>query len=698
MVPLMRRRATIALALLALGVGVTLAQGTLPAAPTVANPEALQLLTAAESSLGNAEFEQALAHAIDAAKLLATPPGLPRPQGDARAKLARAYDLQAQCYFGMNKPKEMRDAIEQLLVIAPQYQMDRATAGPKLLAILEERRKTVIGTIQVSCTPLPCDQVSIDGEPQPASSDQRYFAPAGDRRVNATRHGFAPFAAPAVRVVGGETTPLPIKLEQIARDLTLVTDPAGVTVSIDGKTIGKTEEAESGTASKPFIVPELEPGTHVVVLNAPCRRRVEQSIDIFIDGQDPGPQTLGPIKLAEARAKLTVSPVKSGGDLLVDGRAVQAGALDICPGVHQVTWLLGGRRAWFAAVDLREGEAQSIAPQPRPTLALIGDPKSLRGFPGDGWNLLPVEGAAQKLASALLDRAGAADEKASPGGGAAFVRLRDEELAAQARGLTPEADLWAIVGARRGALQRGELLVLLHPGTGHLEAISWVDADSAVRLANLIAVRWPASEPFLGFDLLAPGGRAPVVVALVPNGPAASAGLVEGMALETAGGQAIAREDELLALVKPGTELKLGLLKGTARSELTIKPSVSVYAPAPRTVKNQVLLPQLARTSLWIATGEPIEKMAGTVQSALILAALSPDSAAATALDRATLDTSFDPAGDVRGTIGYSLWDILKKLGRTDFAAEVHARWTALPDARLGGRKGPPLRHAGGDR
>ena len=109
------------------------AQSVTPDPPATASADVLSALQAAVTQLNEAEFETALTNARLVITALQTPPGTPRPQGEMRAKLARAYDLEAQCLFNLKRPQEMREAIERLLSLIPGYQFDRSTAGPPLV-------------------------------------------------------------------------------------------------------------------------------------------------------------------------------------------------------------------------------------------------------------------------------------------------------------------------------------------------------------------------------------------------------------------------------------------------------------------------------------------------------------------------------------------------------------------------------------
>lgn len=668
------------------------AQSVTPEPPATASADVLSALQAAETQLNEAEFETALTNARLVITALQTPPGAPRPQGEMRAKLARAYDLEAQCLFNLKRPKEMREAIERLLSLSPDYHFDRSTAGPPLVEELERRRKATVGTVALQCLPVSCDSVEIDGEPQVPSSDGRYLVPAGDRRVRLGRRNFQAQELPSVRVMPGEVSTVSATLQQTSRDVVLVTDPPGVSVVIDGREIGVSERGES-TSSKPLTIPELPPGDHVLVLNAPCRRRLEQSFDLFLDAQDPGSLDLGVLKLAEAHSVVELSPARSVGELYIDGKPGVTGPNTVCPGSRSIAWLVADRRVWFSSADIREGETIALSLQPRPTLLLLA-PSSLRGFPSEAWNSLSPTGDVAELRgviSRLIPRG--AQLPIFP----AWLRGSDTGLADRLRGVAPEADMAALIVSDLDPLQPSTGIVLIDVRRGAWEATAWRDSELAKpELLSALNEPWPLTESFFGFDLI-DNGAGLVVGGVLEGSVAAQAKITDGMTLRTINGASSPPTRESLgaaAVAGSVAPISLTLTSGQQRLETQLVPIAAITVPTPPVLAGRALLPQLARCEVWRIAGEPLQTMACAVHSGMILLALGRDEEAATTLDRAAIDVAADPAGDVRGTVGFELEKLLRRAGRSEYAEEVRGRWVALSAARYGGRTGPPLRHA----
>lgn len=636
-------------------------------------------LAAVEQLAAEAEFEQAL----DALRKLITslepPAGQPPPTGQTRAWLVKAYEVEAACHKGLGSDKQVRQAIERVLTLSPGHQVDPAgPGGTKLAAQFENVRKTLIGKLELTCTPLPCDRVVVDGELLAPAADGGYLVLAGGRRIEAGRRNFESRQFPELFVDAGKTTPLAVTLEQVSRDLVIVTEPAEVTVVIDDVERGKTEPGE-GSSSRPFLVEQLEPGSHVVVLSAPCRRRLEQLFEIELDAQDPSPRELGTLRLASSQGVLSLAPSQPLGELLVDGEPAAPGSREVCPGPHEISWVVAQRRVWFQAVEVRDGETLNIAPTPRPTLAYHTD-KPLPGLPSSEHNAI----ALNSDAAAALWSAIEAPRQAS---GSAWPErfLTRAVPATDFKRWAPEADLVLLTRQTTTATRTERELVLIAPALGLIEEVRWPAEDAAATARWLQRARagWPSAEYQLGVDLIPLADGSQLAANVVPGAAAATAGIENGDRLS---GALPSRWD--------GTPITLQRERDGARQELTLTPSLWVYAPLPAAFPDSARLAHWARTTVWSVVGSPAETMAAPAQAGLILYSFGRVSDAVAALDRVAIDQALDPAGDARASAAWVQESLLRAAARDEFADEVQQRWTKFPLARLGGRRGPPLRHA----
>jgi hypothetical protein len=152
---------------------------------------------------------------------------------------------------------------------------------------------------------------------------------------------------------------------------------------------------------------------------------------------------------------------------------------------------------------------------------------------------------------------------------------------------------------------------------------------------------------------------------------------------------------EALAGAAPGKPVSIKVRDAGAEKDVRVTPVPAIVAPIPAQRAQGLLLPDVARLDVLRIAGSENERAAASVRVALLLAAAGTDELAAQALDRVTVDERLDPAGDAWGTVLYVQEAVARRLGRKDVAQTVHAQWSVLKQARLGGRLGPPLAAAG---
>ncbi len=660
------------------------------------------LVEKARSSFLDAEFEQAAAAAGEAISLLEGPAGKEIPPPDRRGLLATALDLLAQSRFNLGDEGGMNEAIRRLLAVDPGYRVDVEIAGPKYVKLFEGKRAALVGFLAVECRPLPCETVTVDGRGRSPGEQGRVALVAGRHRVVVSRHGFEPADLGELEVPAGKETRVEATLRQVARDVIVVTDPPGADISLDGTPAGTTAPSgNGGEASAPLVLRNVPPGNHVLVATAPCRRRVEQALEVVLDEQDPGPVRLPPIEMVEARGTIRIPWDGREGLLTLDGSPVRPGEIPACPGNHEVSLAVAGRRVFVATVAVRDGETVTVRPRPRPTLALAEEPGgSFPSLAGEEWNHVPLPGPAAEEAARVLS--GRLD---GDGGGVptwpAVLRLHAPEAAAPLLAAAPEADLAALSLPVNDPVRRLVRLVLVDLRRGIVEAVAWPedDREAAAGIDRALAWRPPARDSWTGLDLAERVTGAPVVAQVTPGSPAEAAGIRPGELLLAVAGRDVhgmAEAERLLARLPPGREAGLRLLGEEAR-EVKVVPLPVVHVDPPARLSGRLLLPALASAGVLRVAGAPDERIPAAVAEGLLLAATGADLEAARVLDRVTVDAAEDPEGDARGTLLWVLEGLLRRIDRDRYADEIAARLHELPRARLGGRRGPPLALAGDD-
>lgn len=664
-----------------------LAQEPPPASPSPAvDPRAL--VEEAARAFEAADFEKALQLVLQAKPSLET-------SSDSGLQ-ARAWDVLGQSQFNLGKKKEAEATVLRLIRLIPGFPVDPAVAGPEYVKFYETRRKKLTGVLAPVCKPFPCEAVLVNGQPGAIDSQGGITVLAGEYALTLSRRGFRPQVLPPVKVEAGARVPVEAQLEQIARDVVFITHPAGVKVFLDGREIGTSIPGDSEDVSRPFVIEDLYPGPHTLVLQAPCRRRVEQMLDVVLDAKNPGPFDQGTIVLERARSWIEVRWAETEGVLTLDGEPRSAGRIEVCPGKREVSLNLGGRRVWFEVQDLGEAEEVVLEPKPRPTLAPVGSITSLLpNFPGGAWSVLTLDSAAANLAERVVASrlTGQGSIPAFP----RFVRLPLGSLAPSLLASAPEADLWLVAPARSDDSLPGQILAWLDPRRELMEVTSLNGGSVAVGRA---VGEFLKSAPefwtvFTGLDLVSRRNRPALAAHVEPGSPAAMAGILAGEEVLASGGKSVATPREITEWensLKPGEPVTLRIRSVSAgEREVTLTPQRVLAVSNPVLLTARPLLPELAFCEVLKLAGDPARRIGSAVRFALILGALDRPEALA-ALDRAVVDDAFDPFGDVRGTLGIIQERLLREASREDYAEEVRGRWKGWLRARYGGRQGPPLR------
>ncbi|MBP1611705.1 MAG: hypothetical protein H6Q01_368 [Acidobacteria bacterium] len=680
--------------------------------PPPATPAASETLVALDEKLASAttafnatEFERALEmarEAATAAEVAGAAAGADAATAAAlRERVARAYDLGAQARLALGDRRGAGEAIERLLRTRPGYRVDTAASGPAYAKLVEGRRQLLVGYIVPECQPVACDRVLVDGQPAEPVPEHGFAALAGQREVVLGRHNFRDAPAASVKIPPGGKVPLSATLEQTSRDLVVTTIPPGVTVLLNGRRAGVTASGPGGQpASLPLTIPALVPDEYVLEFEAPCLRKVEQPVQLILDAQDPAALVLDAVRLEPTRGTIDLKPPDGEGIVTLDGREIQPATVDVCPGRHEVSWTSGGRRVFVQAIDVAADETVVVRPVPRPTAAVVeGYESALPAGLAASWNVVTISAAS---GADLVTRAAAAiSGPTAPPLAPAASRLPAGELADLLQRAAPEADVLILPLPGGDAARRLQRLAIVDPARRLIEWTAWTERDAAAARNvsdRLTGKDLPLIVPLFGADLVRTRD-ALLVASVLPDGPAAAAGVVPGMQVVSVAGRAAASIEgplESLAGAVPGKPVPIKVRGAGGEKELKVTPVPAINAPIPALRARGLLLPDVARLDVLRIAGSEDERAAASVRAALLLAAAGADELAAQALDRVTVDERLDPAGDAWGTVLYVQETVARRLGRKDVAQAVHAQWSTLKEARLGGRLGPPLAAAGG--
>lgn len=582
------------------------------AAPARAQEPGAGDLDAARAELEAARFDKALA-LLDA--LLA------RPDVDP-SLAASALSLRAQARVATGDLARAEQDWKRLLLLRPDYEPDAATTGRKARERFDRVAATVVGVLKLEVDP-PQARIAVDGKPVTPAADGTLRLPAGERRLEIDAPGFDP-ASLGATVLAGDIVPVRVRLVPNARSVVLRTEPDGVEVRLDGALLGVTSRpAEAAAASAPAFaraarleVADLPLGEHVFELTKPCYRTTRVRVQVQVDVADRGAIALETVALDPARSVVAVRGTPEGAEVRADGAPlgripVEGAAL--CAGSRDFEVRAGGRIVWRERMDLPEQGTATLEVAPRPQAVLLGSatwPASLRELEGV-WGL-----------EARADLPAGVDLRSAEGWGRIDLPA-DTDLAA------------AVLPAEAG------------DGVGRIVVYSPLLRSVETLEGPPRSARRPArSRPTLGVRLadLPDGGV--VLAEVVPGGPGAAAGLVEGAAMGVLAGRVLTSARQARAVV----------------AELTPGSKVTVELAVP-------------------GEAEPRRVEVAVGSTPAIVAATEGPGGRAIGAAWAAVD---GVGGEDRPTALAQLGSLLLSAGRAESAADAFSRAASLPGATAG--------------
>jgi formylglycine-generating enzyme required for sulfatase activity len=172
--------------------------------------------------------------------------------------------------------------------------------------------------------------------------------PAGDRTLTFRAARYLDHVERLTIAGGGERQQLKVALKPNFGVISISSVPAGATIEVDGKPAGVTPakvEMDSGMRRVQVSAPGLKAWTSSVVVTAGV------------------PQTLGPIALGAADARVLVHSVPAGAQVTTGGsfRGVTPLTLELAPGVtHAVTVARAGYAPWTREIFAESGKESRI--------------------------------------------------------------------------------------------------------------------------------------------------------------------------------------------------------------------------------------------------------------------------------------------------------------------------------------------------
>jgi formylglycine-generating enzyme required for sulfatase activity len=172
--------------------------------------------------------------------------------------------------------------------------------------------------------------------------------PAGDRTLTFKAPRYLDHVERLNIAGGGEKQQLKVRLKPNFAVITVSSVPAGAQIEVDGKPVGVTPakvEMDSGIRRVQLSAPGLRAWTSSVAVNAGV------------------PQTIGPIELGAADARVMVRSVPAGAQVTTGGsfRGVTPLTLELAPGVsHSITVARAGYAPWTREVFAESGQDSQL--------------------------------------------------------------------------------------------------------------------------------------------------------------------------------------------------------------------------------------------------------------------------------------------------------------------------------------------------
>jgi hypothetical protein len=605
------------------------------------------------------------------------------PDPASRDLLVSAYEMRARSKFGLGDANGATADFVSLLRINPAHTLT-GQVSPRVVALFDEAVAANVTSLNLSVTP-PTARVELDGREVKSGL---FKVTVGDHVIAADQQGYRRDQR-TVTAAAGTVAEVSIALERVSAVLNILTVPAEVDVTVDGVSVGRTAAgppppqyadavARANAAGQPvsavLSVPDVTTGAHVLQFSRDCH--VPASNKISVD--KPADYTVGPIVLAPATARLSVSASAPDAQVILDGEPRGTAPFTLpglCAGPHTVE--VRSRTGHFSTrVEARAGETITLDAVLKPAFALT----STSG-----------PGAATTDVRPLVERALAAVRSvtvfAPPPERAkelmAANRLPEDWLAfdATGRSLSPTAQIVQTLRADASTkiaealntqgvasvtlLGDNRMVLALLAAGSSMPDILEMRLDRPETIAAVVERLdrpTPLSRPSIGVTTVDIADVNGAVV--VGTDPKTAPGIAVGDIIVGVGGQPLASASALATLVasrSAGDALALDLRSAegaTKQAKITVFMTprvVSLFDPT--VLANRVLLDMRARLA---AARDPIEQATIRLNMAVALARSGEWNAARAELQRVQLPAG---TGVSDGTVQYLLGLASDRLG-----------------------------------
>jgi tetratricopeptide (TPR) repeat protein len=299
------------------------------------------------------------------------------PDPASRDLLVSAYEMRARSKFGLGDASGATADFVSLLRINPAHTLT-GQVSPRVVALFDEAVAAHVTALNLSVTP-PTARVELDGREVKSGL---FKVTVGDHVIAADQQGYRRDQR-TVAAAAGAVAEVSITLERVSAVLNVLTVPAEVDVTVDGVSVGRTAAgppppqyadaiARANAAGQPvsavLSVADVTTGGHVIQFSRDCHVAATNKINV----DKPADYTVGPIVLAPATARLSVTASAPDAQVFLDGEARGTAPFSLpglCAGPHTVE--VRSRTGHFSArIEAKAGETINLDAVLKPAFAL----------------------------------------------------------------------------------------------------------------------------------------------------------------------------------------------------------------------------------------------------------------------------------------------------------------------------------------
>ena len=286
---------------------------------------------------------------------------------------ARALTLLGCINYTSTSTKAAESIFLQILKMFPEFSLDGSIASLEEAMFFESLKTSRQGQITIRSTP---------GQAKIYIND-RYWGDtplinqsivAGLHRLTVEKSGYTKYSQP-IEIRSNSSHSIHAKLERNTGTIYVATNPGGASVYLDGVYRGMTPASSIQTnlndkTTNHLKISNLSLGSHSIEYRLLCHEPVARTFRI-----EPGDWVFETIHLEKGYGILRITsdsetPVILD-DILVGTTPLQVN--DLCTGHHQIQARTGTSDGWFENIVIHSGKVLEIKIHPRPTLVFLGD-------------------------------------------------------------------------------------------------------------------------------------------------------------------------------------------------------------------------------------------------------------------------------------------------------------------------------------